>query len=101
MYKRQGVGDAIVFAEQDDLGNATATTYSVPVAGIIENYIGDYAFMTPETYERTFGEEADNLTVYARATTDEGERQAPVSYTHLDVYKRQLVKLVECPQDKN
>ena len=73
-----GVGDAIVFAEQDDLGNATATTYSVPVAGIIENYIGDYAFMTPETYERTFGEEADNLTVYARATTDEGERSSPL-----------------------
>ena len=66
------VGDAIVFAEQDDLGNATATTYSVPVTGIIENYIGDYAFMTPETYARTFGEEPDNLTVYARATTDEG-----------------------------
>ena len=70
------VGDAIVFAEQDDLGNATATTYSVPVMGIIENYIGDYAFMTPETYARTFGEEPDNLTVYARATTDEGERSA-------------------------
>lgn len=51
------VGDAIAFAEQDDLGNATATTYSVPVTGIIENYIGDYAFMTPETYARTFGEE--------------------------------------------
>lgn len=51
------VGDAIVFAEQDDLGNATATTYSVPMTGIIENYIGDYAFMTPETYARTFGEE--------------------------------------------
>ena len=66
------VGDAIVFAEQDDLGNATATTYSVPVTGIIENYIGDYAFMTPETYERTFGQEPDNRTVYARATTDEG-----------------------------
>ena len=70
------VGDAIAFAEQDDLGNATATTYSVPVTGIIENYIGDYAFMTPETYARTFGEEPDNLTVYARATTDEGERSA-------------------------
>ena len=70
------VGDAIVFAEQDDLGNATATTYSVPVTGIIENYIGDFAFMTPETYARTFGEEPDNLTVYARATTDEGERSA-------------------------
>ena len=70
------VGDAIVFAEQDDLGNATATTYSVPVTGVIENYIGDYAFMTPETYARTFGEEPDNLTVYARATTDEGERSA-------------------------
>ena len=70
------VGDAIVFAEQDDLGNATATTYSVPVTGIIENYIGDYAFMTPETYARTFGDEPDNLTVYARATTDEGERSA-------------------------
>ena len=32
--------------------------------------------MTPETYARTFGEEPDNLTVYARATTDEGERSA-------------------------
>ena len=70
------MGDAIVFAEQDDLGNATATTYSVPVTGIIENYIGDYAFMTPETYARTFGEEPDNLTVYARATTDDRSRSA-------------------------
>lgn len=69
------VGDAVVFAEQDDLGNATAATYSVPVTAIIENYIGDYAFMTPGTYERTFGSEPDNLSVYARATTDEGERQ--------------------------
>ncbi len=69
-------GDAITFAEQDDLGNATATTYAVPVAGVIENYIGDYAFMTPATYQRTFGEEPANLTVYARATDDAAERAA-------------------------
>lgn len=70
------VGSSIVFAEQDDLGNATATTYSVPVTGIIENYVGDYAFMLPDTYRRVFGEEPDNLTVYARATDDAGERAA-------------------------
>ena len=70
------VGGALTFAEQDDLGNATAKTFEVPVAGIIENYIGDYAFMTPATFERVFGKETANLTVYAQATSDEGQRQA-------------------------
>lgn len=70
------VGQSIVFAEQDDLGNATATTYSVPVTGIIENYVGDYAFMLPDTYRRVFGEEPDNLTVYAQASDDADERAA-------------------------
>ena len=70
------VGDSIVFAEQDDLGNATAVTYAVPVAAIIENYVGDYAFMTPSTYQRVFGEEPDNLTVFAQATDDEDARAA-------------------------
>ncbi|MEY8461364.1 FtsX-like permease family protein [Eggerthellaceae bacterium 24-137] len=69
-------GDAITFAEQDDLGNATAVTHQVPVAGIIENYVGDYAFMTPSTYERAFGEETDNLTVYAQITDNADERAA-------------------------
>lgn len=69
-------GGSITFAEQDDLGNATATTYQVPVAGIIENYVGDYAFMTPGTFERAFGEEPDNLTVYAQVTDDADERTA-------------------------
>ncbi len=68
------VGDAITFAEQDDLGNATAVTYAVPVTAIIENYIGDYAFMTPAVFERTFGEAPANLTVYARASDDAAER---------------------------
>ena len=70
------VGGTLTFAEQDDLGNATAKTFEVPVAGIIENYIGDYAFMTPATFERVFGKEPTNLTVYAQATSDEGQRQA-------------------------
>ena len=70
------VGGTITFAEQDDLGNATAKTYQVPVAGIIENYIGDYAFMTPATYERTFGEAPANLTVFAQATDDAEARAA-------------------------
>lgn len=64
------VGDGITFAEQDDLGNATATTYQVPVAAIIENYIGDYAFMTPAAFERIFGTAPDNLTIYAQVTDD-------------------------------
>lgn len=69
-------GDEITFAEQDDLGNATAVTYTVPVAAVVENYIGDYAFVTPAVFERTFGEEPANLTVYARATNDAAERAA-------------------------
>ncbi|MEC4176484.1 FtsX-like permease family protein [Adlercreutzia sp. R7] len=70
------IGGMLTFAEQDDLGNATAKTYQVPVAGIIENYIGDYAFVTSSTFQRVFGHAPENLTVYAQVTDDEAARQA-------------------------
>lgn len=71
-----GVGDTATFAEQDDLGNATSVHYQLPVVGIVENYIGDYAFMTQEAYESFFGKAADNLTVFAQVSTSEQEQTA-------------------------
>lgn len=58
------VGDEVVFAEQDAMGNATATTHKAKVAGIIENYLRDYAFFTPSAYERAFGEAPEYATRY-------------------------------------
>ena len=69
-------GDKVRFAEQDDMGNATDTTYTAPVAAVVENYVANYAFMTPAVYERTFGEAGANLTVYASVTEDESTQQA-------------------------
>ncbi len=58
------------------MGNATDTTYTAPVAAVVENYVANYAFMTPAVYERTFGEAGANLTVYASVTEDESTQQA-------------------------
>ncbi|MEE0705054.1 MAG: FtsX-like permease family protein, partial [Adlercreutzia sp.] len=69
-------GDKVRFAEQDDMGNATDATYTAPVAAVVENYVANYAFMTPAVYERTFGEAGANLTVYASVTEDESAQQA-------------------------
>lgn len=70
-----GPGDKVRFAEQDDLGNATDTTYTAPVAAVVENYVANYAFMTPAVYERTFGQAGANLTVYARVADDATAQQ--------------------------
>ncbi|MDE8702443.1 ABC transporter permease [Adlercreutzia equolifaciens] len=71
-----GPGDKVRFAEQDTLGNATDTIYTAPVAAVVENYVANYAFMTPTLYERTFGETGANLTVYAKITEDPSAQQA-------------------------
>lgn len=49
------VGDDIVIANQDNMGNATNTRKTVRIDGIMENYIADYIFMTPEAYEAAYG----------------------------------------------
>ncbi len=68
------VGDTVTLAEQDEMGNATSTTYDVKVSGIMENYIYSYAFMGPDLYEHVTGEKPAFSTYYAVASTDQDVR---------------------------
>ncbi len=63
-----GVGDAIELAEQDQLGDATETTYRFIVTGIMENYIYDYVFVGRDAYRAATGEDPQPSAVYASVT---------------------------------
>lgn len=69
-----GVGDEIELAKQDAIGNATDEGYSVTVTGIMENYVSQYVYMTPEFYERISGEKPLFATIFAKASSDPAVR---------------------------
>ena len=69
-----GVGDEIDVYQEDDIGNATGDAVSLPIAGIMENYVSQYLFISPTLYEDAFGNQPAWDTVYAKTTDDEGVR---------------------------
>lgn len=62
------VGDTIRIYSEDDIGNAEGDGFEVAVAGIMENYVSQYVFMSSGLYEETFGEAPVYSTAYAVAT---------------------------------
>lgn len=68
------VGDTLILYGQDSIGNATGEGYRVAVAGIMENYVSQYAFMAPSLYEEVMGQAPQYRTVYAQAVDDESVR---------------------------
>ena len=69
-----GVGDEIDIYREDDIGNATGDAVSLPIAGIMENYVSQYLFISPALYEEAFGNPPAWDTVYAKTTGDEDVR---------------------------
>lgn len=59
------VGDSITFTVSD-VGEVNLT-----IAGIYENYVHHYAYMTPQTYADYFGKEYEPNTIYANVEDDE------------------------------
>ncbi|MEE0844989.1 MAG: FtsX-like permease family protein [Eggerthellaceae bacterium] len=68
------VGDDIDVYRQDAIGNAMGDPVSLPIAGIMENYVSQYLFITPALYREAFGSEPAWDTVYAQTTDDEAAR---------------------------
>ncbi len=64
------VGDNVVLAVKDDMGNATDQVFAVPVTGIVENYVGHSVFMSASAYEKAFGANPQFSTVYANIPED-------------------------------
>ena len=69
-----GVGDEIDIYQEDDIGNATGDAVSLPIAGVMENYVSQYLFISPALYEEAFGNPPAWDTVYAKTTDDEDVR---------------------------
>lgn len=68
-------GDTMRVVEQDMIGNATEDGFDVTVTGIMENYVSEYVFMTPELYERVSHTAPVFTTVFAKSSTDSAARE--------------------------
>lgn len=65
-----GVGDSFTLFEQDEIGNALGSGYSLTVTGIMENYIGNWAYFGANAYREATGDALVYRTLYGRCTED-------------------------------
>lgn len=69
-----GVGDEVVLSEQDAIGNATGSSHTATVTGVMENYIYNYVFIGPDRYDELMGGRPPYTTLLAVATDDPDAR---------------------------
>ncbi len=69
-----GVGDEVTLYDQDSVGNATGDGYRITVSGIVESYVGNYAFMGSNVYRSIYGEEPTYRSIMAQCTDDMQQR---------------------------
>ena len=63
-------GDIITVETEDG-----SSSQEVPVMGVVENYIMNYVYMSPEYYEEIYGEPAEYEVMYAEFTSEGQERE--------------------------
>lgn len=69
-----GVGDEVALTEQDAIGNATGSSHTATVTGVMENYIYNYVFIGPDRYDELMGGRPPYTTLLAVATDDPDAR---------------------------
>lgn len=73
---RLSTGEAMLLFDEDAVGNATGEGREVSVSGIMENYVSQYAFATPEAFGKISDEASAFTTLFVKATEDETQRAA-------------------------
>lgn len=63
-------GDSITMEKEDG-----SSSQEVQVMGVVENYIMNYAYMSPQYYEKIYGEPAEFEVMYAEFTSEGQERE--------------------------
>lgn len=63
-------GDTITVEAEDG-----SSSKEVPVMGVVENYIMNYVYMSPEYYEKLYGEPAEYEVMYAEFTPEGKEQE--------------------------
>lgn len=69
-------GETMLLFDEDAVGNATGEGREVRVSGIMENYVSQYAFATPEAFGKISDEAPAFTTLFVKATEDETQRAA-------------------------
>ncbi|WP_462134541.1 FtsX-like permease family protein [Slackia piriformis] len=69
-------GETMLLFDEDAVGNATGEGREVRVSGIMENYVSQYAFATPEAFGEISDEAPAFTTLFVKATEDETQRSA-------------------------
>ena len=69
------VGDTVQLYDEDDIGNLVGQPHDVRVAGIMENYVSQYVYVTAQVYRDMMGQEPSFSTVYA-SLPDGADRDA-------------------------
>lgn len=69
-------GETMLLFDEDAVGNATGEGREVRVSGIMENYVSQYAFATPEAFGKMSDEAPAFTTLFVKATEDETQRAA-------------------------
>ncbi|MBE6472150.1 MAG: ABC transporter permease [Coriobacteriaceae bacterium] len=69
-----GTGDSITLSPQDEMGNALPTDYRYEVGALFENYIYNYVYVTPETFEREVGSPPAMNAIFANVVDDDAAR---------------------------
>lgn len=69
-----GVGDTLLLFDEDTVGNASGAGREVRIAAVMENYVSQYVFATPQLFSQVMGEEAAYTTIYAKAPEDAQQR---------------------------
>lgn len=73
------VGDTMTVHNQDLIGNAGSEKYEFKIAGIVENYIGHYIYMTPNVYKATFGKDCEYSCLLASVNVTGDAQQTFIS----------------------
>ena len=83
-YIRKGHKMAQILYDVDTVGNAVGNGYSFVVGGVTENYVLQYAYATPETFEAATGIDTD-ITTMLVSTTDDHDAQQRISNEVLEL----------------
>ena len=75
-------GDYITVYNQDLIGNAGDEQYSFKIAGIVENYIAHYIYMTPTVYKQYFHKDCIFKNLIARADSLNQNQQEVLDALH-------------------
>ena len=69
-------GDTLKIYNQDLIGNAGNNEYEFKIAGVVENYIAHYVYMTPNVYKQYFNKDCVYNNIIARSNVSRQDGQA-------------------------